>query len=364
MHTDGPHVIPCQSRCLSRFTIHSLTFAHCLSFDYSLFSGSQENTVALVALNFDFSLYKVQASVEFSVLGSSLSNERRQQAESGSHHITARKLGALFRSKLPAVPSLIKAYGERLSQSSLLGDKLGIDGTSIWAAATSGPEALCVQLLACVLARFWTPQEVTSIWVEIVDSRKRELAARDGDFDFPALAAMQATLSRDQLAEWDASARAWLRTADKSMSKQQTQLRRIVDNLGAAVNNTQNTYESVMYAWFESMKVVDSLVAGMPQAIHNGAALVGLSSWHIYPDMMVYIDGEKEITQNDPLVKRGGLLTVGLQSSPESDTGVCWSLPLAKFRFYGDPSAGFDKPKSIIGAADVCYSWMPCQSMA
>ncbi|KAK3326999.1 hypothetical protein B0T19DRAFT_420567 [Cercophora scortea] len=316
-----------------------------------LFAGSQENTVALAALNFDFSLYKVQAPVEFSALGSSLSNERRQQAEGGSHHVTARKLGALFRSKLPAVPSLIKAYGERVSeiaestvkdpqklaQSSLLGDKLGIDGTSIWAAATSGSEALCVQLLACVLARFWAPQEATSIWVEIVDSRKRELSAGDGDFDFPALAAMQATLSRDQLAEWDASARAWLRTADKSMSKQQTQLRLIVDNLGVAVNNTQDTYESVMDAWFESMKIVDSLVAGMPQAIHNGAALVGLSSWHIYPDMMVYINGAKEINQNDPLVKSGGLLTVGLQGSPDSDKGVCWSLPLAKLRFYGDP---------------------------
>ena len=217
------------------------------------------------------------------------------------------------------------------------GDNIGIDGTSIWAAATSGTEALCVQLLACILARFWPPNEATSIWVEIVESRKSELLSSNGDFDFPEISVVQATLSREQLAEWDASARAWLRTADKCKEKQQAQLRLIINNLDIEVNRERNTYESVMEAWIGSMKVVDNLTAGMAQSIHEGAALVGLSSWHLYPDMMVYQTGAKEIIQADPLIRQGGLLTVGLQSSPASDKGVSWSLPLAKLRFYGDP---------------------------
>ena len=85
-------------------------------FTAALLAGSQENTVALAALNFDFSLYKIQAPTEYQALGSCLSGERRRIAESGSQHVTARKLGTLFRSKLPSVPNLIGAYGERVSE--------------------------------------------------------------------------------------------------------------------------------------------------------------------------------------------------------------------------------------------------------
>ena len=319
-------------------------------FTTALLAGSQENTLALAALNFDFSLYKVEAPTEYKALGTCLSEERRRLAESGSHHITARKLGAIFRSKIPSVPNLIRAYGERVSEiaksatnaeavknHTLFAEKIGIDGTAIWAAATSGNEALYVQLLACILARFWSSQEAVSIWAEIIDSRRQELSNRTGDYDFPEVAAMQANVTREQLAEWDASARAWLRAADVVKNKQQTQLRLIINNVNVAVNNTRSTYDSVMEAWVSSLKVVDNLVCGIPQSIYDGAALVGLSAWHLYPDMSVYEKTPKEIKQEDPLIYIGGILTIGLESSPESDRGVCWSLPLAKFRYYGDP---------------------------
>ncbi|KPM45760.1 hypothetical protein AK830_g794 [Neonectria ditissima] len=326
-------------------------------FTAALMAGSQENTMALAALNFDFSLYPIEAPKEYQALGSCLSDERRHMAEGGSQHVTARKLGAVFRSRLPSVPHLIRAFGERVSEiaqktevkhrsstgapnnplRNVFSHKRGIDGTSIWAAATSGTDALCAQLLACMLARFWAADEATSIWAEILEARKVELSEREGDFDFPELAAMQATISRDQLAEWDASARAWLRTADEVHRKSQSQLRLIIENLDVEVNQKRNTYESVMEAWLESMKVVDRLVAGVPQSVHDGAALLGLSAWHLFPDMIVYANGCKEITQGDSLIKKGGILTAGLESAADFDAGVRWSLPLAKLRYYGDP---------------------------
>ncbi|KAK0622349.1 hypothetical protein B0T14DRAFT_563808 [Immersiella caudata] len=323
-------------------------------FTASFLTPTQETTLALASLNFDFSLFKVQAPDEYLALGSCLSEERRNLAEASSHHVTARKLGALFRSKLPPVPNLIRSYGKRVSEiaesvtvvapgldgsstlKSVLGNKLGIDGTSIWAAATSGTEALCVQLLACILARFWPSQEAISIWAEIVESRKHELSGNNGDFEYSELAAMNTTLSREQLAEWDSSARAWLRTADKSKLKEQTQLRLIIDNLDATVSPSSGTYESVVAAWISSMKIVDNLVAGVPQSIHEGAALIGISAWHLYPDMVIYQGGPREIHQRDPLIHPGGLLTVGLESLENSGHGVSWALPLAKLRYYGN----------------------------
>jgi hypothetical protein len=322
-------------------------------FTSSLLAGSQENTLALAALNFDFSLYKVEAPAEYQALGTLLSEERRHIGESGSHHITARKLGALFRSRLPSVPLLTKAYGERVSSiakkvkaadkvknvamQTIFSRKMGFDGTSIWAAATSGPEAICIQLLGCILSRFWSAPEAISIWVEIIEERKKELNRQEGDFDFPEIAAAQAIVTREQLAEWDASTRSWLRTADEQMAKRQTQLRLVVNSLHVAVNNSKDTYNSVLEAWIKSMELVNNLIAGAPQRIHEGAVLVGLSSWHLYPDMIVYSQKCTDIAQGDEIFPPGSLLTIGLQPSPQADKGVYWSLPLSKLRFYGDP---------------------------
>jgi hypothetical protein len=188
-----------------------------------------------------------------------------------------------------------------------------------------------------MLARFWSAQEATSIWVEIVDARKQNLRERDDHFDFPEIAALQATITRDQLAEWDASARAWLRTADHVRSKQQTQLGLIVENIQLDVSEKPNTYESVIHAWTTAMTTIDKLVGGVAQSTQNGSVLLGLSAWHLYPDMAVYENGYTEVKQEDPLISIGGLLTIGLENAPHTDGGVRWSLPLAKLRYYGEP---------------------------
>jgi hypothetical protein len=138
----------------------------------SLFSATNDNTIALANLNFDFSLVKYEAPQEFRALGEKLSSQRRNEAEGGQAHQTARRLGALFEALVPSTPQLIKAYGLRASEIARLpavnprGTKIdgpfeafiGADGTSIWAAATSSSSELgahgplAIHLLACMLA--------------------------------------------------------------------------------------------------------------------------------------------------------------------------------------------------------------------
>lgn len=334
-------------------------------FTAALMAASQENTMAPAALNFDFSLYKVEAPKEYQLLGTSLSEDRRRQAEGGSQHIAARKLGAIFRSRLPKVPHLLQAFGHRVSEiaaaskkmnkttssysaesheNHIFSNNVGIDGTSLWAAATSGPEALCVQLLACILARIWSAPQAISIWAEILDVRKAELHQEGMQVDMPDIAALNFTVTREQVAELDASTRSWLQTADILKATERTQLCLIIGDIVAPVNNTPGTYDSVMEAWTVSMQVADNLIAGVAQSVHNGGALLGLSAWHLYPDMSVYSSGlssgppGKEARQGDPLINPGGILTVGLRPSDDFSYGVRWSLPLAELRYYGPPT--------------------------
>ncbi|KAF2497617.1 hypothetical protein BU16DRAFT_559352 [Lophium mytilinum] len=339
----------------------------------ALFSGSQETTVALANINFDFALVKarlfcitllsvsntrqVEAPVEYHGVGAMLSRNRRIIAEGGTAHITARKLGALFEHKLPKTPILFDCYGRRASEvassplfedppskfNGIFADQVGVDGTSIWAAATSGKGAIAVHLLACMLARMWSSTEATSIWAEIIEERKKELSNVDCSepVSFATLAAAQITIPREQLAEWDSSARAWLRAADAACNRQQTQLMLILKNINIPVNHEQkNLFHSVVSAWKTALSMMEKLLSGVAQSItqsqEHGELLLALASWHLYPDLLVL--GETLISQKDKLVPASAILSVGLQCSPaQEDTGIHWSLPLAHFRFYGPP---------------------------
>ncbi|KAI9697199.1 MAG: hypothetical protein M1836_004763 [Candelina mexicana] len=177
----------------------------------TLASGSQETTLALANLNFDFSLVKLEAPVKFQALGASLSSKRKRNAEDGSAHVTARKLGALLMAKgVSEIAELPKFNPRGKSQvEGAFAGHVGADGTSIWAAATSGKGAMAVHLLACMLARIWSEPEAISVWSVIVAARKAILQKRIQGEEFPVafLAASQIEPSRSQLAEWDASAR-------------------------------------------------------------------------------------------------------------------------------------------------------------
>jgi len=318
----------------------------------ALGTTNNENVLALANINFDFALFKYDAPKEFHGLGNSLSEQRRIAAESGTPHRIARKLGALFEQILPSTPELIASYGHRVSEISQIQavnpkgqdkdgpflDRVGADGTTIWAAATSGPSAMPILMLACMLARIWNGPEATSLWMEIISQRQEEIRSScDGSkaSDFASLQAANQEFSRTQLADWDASIRAWLRTADEAKLRDQRQLMLIVNNVNLPVSTNMSVYKSVVDAWKTAMTSMNNLITGIPQGVQSGALLLGLSAWHIYPDMVVH--GTKEIRFQDPLVSLGGILTVGLQNMEQHDQGIYWSLPLAHLRYYGHP---------------------------
>jgi hypothetical protein len=159
-----------------------------------------ENAVSLANLNIDFTLIKMEAPPEFKGVGTTISEDRKINAEDGAVHRTARKLGALFEGIIPSTPELYKAYGTRvsgLSQSTKINPKpsprdgmfashIGADSTSLWAAVTSGDGAIGVHLLACMLARIWTGPQAISIWDELVAKRKEEIQRQSATASYPS----------------------------------------------------------------------------------------------------------------------------------------------------------------------------------
>ena len=125
-----------------------------------------------------------------------------------------------------------------------------------------------------MLARMWSPQEAVSIWHEVVEGRRKILQRNKSN---PVcLAASQVTLSRAQLADWDASARSWLEIADEAKLRNQKQLMLIIQKFGMGVNNKESLHQSVTDAWIQAMTAVDKLVQGIQQNVQSGAILLDL----------------------------------------------------------------------------------------
>lgn len=185
--------------------------------------ATQETTLTLANINFDFAIVKFPAPKEFKGLENSLSKRRKDEAEDGRFHRVARKLAALFTDDLPETPYLFQAYGQRVSEIAEnpafnpIGAQadgpfkpfVGADGRSIWAAATSGQGALGVHLLACMLARMWSAPQAVSIWSELIAGRKAMFMEKiqKQQFKLSDMTASQIEITTDELAEWDASAR-------------------------------------------------------------------------------------------------------------------------------------------------------------
>ncbi|KAL8887638.1 MAG: hypothetical protein Q9215_004826 [Flavoplaca cf. flavocitrina] len=286
-----------------------------------------ENQVSLINLNFDFTLLKLEAPKEFGGLGSIMSLKRKTNAESGAFHRTARKLGALFEGTLPEIQELTKAYGIRASEiaqsdkvktkharaTELFQNQIGADSTSIWAAATSGDAAVSVHLLACMLARVFSGTVATSIWVEIVAGQKLHIDEKQKTANFASA--------------YDAAI----------MAKQHLAMMNMLDAAKISVNSETNTYRSVITAWIDALRAMSCLVSGTPQRVQNGAILLALSAWHLYPDLDLVGPANLQVRQHDPLISNLGVLTVGLENSALPHDPVTWSLPLAYMRYYGEP---------------------------
>ncbi|OTB05039.1 hypothetical protein M426DRAFT_57749, partial [Hypoxylon sp. CI-4A] len=326
----------------------------------ALTSLRAENTNALVNNHFELNLFTrriLEPPPEYAGVGQHLAPTRLKEAQEGTRHIIARKLAVLFKDhlELPSTPELIKAYGLRASEiarssaANPRGDDshgafasmIGADGTTLWAAATSGRAALQCHLLACLLARIWEPTEATSIWAEMVARRKEELKQKlveEGELSHDVLYAVAEDIPRSDLRDWDASVRAWMRGADSVMATKQAQARLIIDNLSLPVNAKPDTYQSVMNAWSSSMTQMEKLLNGIPLQVYGGEILLALLSWHLYPDMKYLSAEEQHIKQKDPIFDRRGLLVLGLEPSPRitrDHKSVYWALPLSHLRYYG-----------------------------
>ncbi|EXU94849.1 hypothetical protein X797_012068 [Metarhizium robertsii] len=317
------------------------------------FNAKSENTLAFINVKQDFALFKVEIPKPFEGLGKALSHNRRQNAESGPQHRVARRLGALFEQVIPNIDVLSAAYGERVSEIATssqfdlrnvdhgpFSGHVGVDGTSIYAAVSSGKSIIALHLLACMLARMFSGAEATAIWVQLVDCRLKEIQEASEASQLQGIAALYAAeqgrqILRDDLASWDASARAWLQTANEAKKREDTQLKLIVRNL-LSIHNSGTTYSNVIENWIVAMKTCQNLIRGVPQDVTNGAVLLGLMSWHIYPDLNIFCP-DRYVAFNDRLVKAGGVITLGLESQDRSLSGVSWSVSLSHLRFYGDP---------------------------
>ncbi|KAI1080784.1 hypothetical protein F5B20DRAFT_570240 [Whalleya microplaca] len=272
----------------------------------ALASATNEVTVAAANINFDFALVKCEAPPEYKPLGQSLTPYRRTEAESGSQHVTARRLGALFEGLIPDTPHLLRTFGKRATEISrdTLPSKWNLVAKPLKALATIWlPSHYPLATINHVVA-------ATSLWVEIVAERRNDIATPS--------AAVQQKITRDQLAKWDASARAW------------KQFLLIANIISLSINDETRPYEST----------IPNLIAGEPLAVKNGSVLLGISAWHIYPNMIVFNgkDGGKSVDMNDPLVHPGGVISLGLSDSGlRTSRGVYWSLSLANHIFYGRP---------------------------
>jgi hypothetical protein len=331
----------------------------------SAVTASNKNSVSLASFSGDFTLIKFQPPAEFSALGKALSPARRQNAEDGPAHKTARRLGALFQQIIPSTPKLVEAYGRRATEIvetpglNPRGSKhdgafekyVGMDYTTIWAAVTSGTASLGVHLLSCMLARAWEPKEAVAIWVELVNFRQKEImTGLDQQYHIigneTAIAAHQ-EITREELALWDNGARSWLRQADRAKPRDFDRFRLIAANAGVAYpagGAGKSLYKSVIETWTQSMVCAENLFKELPQQVSDRGILLAISAWHLYPDLAVFggsTSAPPKVAFNDPLVPSRAVLTVGLerQCLPEAENTdrIKWSLALSHLHYYGDP---------------------------
>jgi hypothetical protein len=168
-----------------------------------------------------------------------------------------------------------------------------------------------------MLARTWDADEATSIWVELIEERRAEIRKDDGANELENIArnaAANQQITREQLVQWDASARSWLQCADqaKEINVKQKQFLLMLKNVALPVNTRQVPYMSVLEAWNSAMSLSGKLIQGQPQEVHDGTVLLGLSAWHLYPDLVVIGKTTMKVSQKDPLIRPGGILTLGL----------------------------------------------------
>jgi hypothetical protein len=206
-----------------------------------------------------------------------------------------------------------------------------------------------------MLARQWSAAEAISIWSELVATRKAqlEIMLSSDQFHIGHLMASKIEVGLDKLAEWDSSTRAvsiflipvqiytnhqpiqWIQAADKAFIVQQTQLMLIIDNVDRSLKSSDNLYSNILDVWRKNLIFTGKIATGMALSVE---VLLGLSSWHLYPDMAVLAEETKHVGQKGSLIPTGAVVTVGLSGEKSRKaTDLSWTIPLATLKYYGKP---------------------------
>ncbi|KAK8022288.1 hypothetical protein PG993_013055 [Apiospora rasikravindrae] len=265
-------------------------------------------------------------------------------------------LAALFEGVFPETLELIKAYGERVFE------------------IPKHARANEHKTLSSSVFGSYTGVDVTSIWVELIDERKKAIAADwDHNESIPfsvAAAAAQQGIARTQLAEWDTSSRAWLQTADSVIAAKQTQLRLVPKNVELPKADESSVHPGVVTAWKNTLRTMKRLISGITQEVYDGSAILDLRSWHIYQNIIVFGSRNVEGAMDDALFSSRGALSLGCSLSVKTPTnGVSWFLTSLAESFpqiqeehielppaadEGQASGGLPTPKSSIARRPIC----------
>ena len=110
----------------------------------------------------------------------------------------------------------------------------------------------------------------------------------------------------------------------------------IINNVRMPVNLNKDPYQSVIKAWTSAMCAMERLLQGVPQRVQDGAILLAISAWHLYPVMHVLSENIIDVDQKDDLMT-GSLLTISSYGASNAKDGVYWSLPLSRMQYYSPP---------------------------
>ena len=105
----------------------------------------------------------------------------------------------------------------------------------------------------------------------------------------------------------------WLSAADKVYMLEQKQLMLIVENVGRRLSPCPRLYDEILNVWRKALLFMDKIVSGVAQSIESPEEFLGLSSWHLYPNLTVLGQETKHINQNDALIPAGGIVTIGME---------------------------------------------------
>lgn len=96
------------------------------------------------------------------------------------------------------------------------------------------------------------------------------------------------------------------------------------------------------------MTVLETLLGNEPQVAYDRSVLLAISSWHLYPNLLVFQEQARNIPFSDELFPALGVLSLGfeyhapkrdvqLRNSQDTGLGIStqWSLALSHLRYYG-----------------------------